>query len=315
MACYHPLLAYMSPTPKSNGKKKIVFGDNAPANYEPVKLPCGRCIGCRLEYSRQWAMRIHHEASLYDQNSFVTLTYRDEDLPDTGTLVKEHFQLFMKRLRRRLNCGKNYKIRYFHCGEYGEDFGRPHYHAILFNLDFPDKVFFKKQFNGFDLYVSPFLDSVWQKGYCTIGAVTFDSAAYCARYVTKKVNGQLAEKVDENGLKHYEKLTSEGEIVEVSPEYATMSRNPGIAKDWYDSYKSDCYPSDTVHINGVEMRPPRYYDTQFEIDNPVLMSEIKEKRKEKAEIYAEHNTPDRLEVREKVQKAKLTKLVRSYEDN
>lgn len=129
-----------------------------------------------------WAVRIVHEAQMWPQNSFITLTYRPEDLPQGGSLNVEHYQLFMKKLRAR-NTG--HKIRFFHCGEYGEKLSRPHYHAILFNYDFPDKKVFSEK-NGNTIYTSELLEDIWGKGFCTIGDVTFQSAAYVARYVMKK---------------------------------------------------------------------------------------------------------------------------------
>lgn len=102
MPCYHPIQGWKSRFPNQKGKRPIVFKQNSYADLDsPVTLACGRCIGCRLEYSRQWAVRCVHEASLYDDNCFITLTYDNENLPEGGTLVKKHFQDFMKRLRKK----------------------------------------------------------------------------------------------------------------------------------------------------------------------------------------------------------------------
>jgi hypothetical protein len=102
-----------------------------------LELPCGQCIGCRLERSRQWAMRCLHESSLYDRNAFVTLTYDDEHLPPGGSLNYPDFQRFMKRLRKNSKS----PIRFYMGGEYGESTLRPHFHVCLFGYDFPDKVY------------------------------------------------------------------------------------------------------------------------------------------------------------------------------
>ena len=132
MPCFHPLRAFKT----SAGE--VVFTEHA--RYDIVtqlSLPCGQCSGCRLERSRQWAMRCVHEAAAYDCNAFITLTYDEENLPADGSLNYDHFQLFMKRLRKAIEPNK---VRFYMCGEYGEENGRPHFHACLFGYDFPDKV-------------------------------------------------------------------------------------------------------------------------------------------------------------------------------
>jgi len=199
----------------------------------------------------------------------------------------------MKRLRKEIGPG----VRYFHCGEYGEKLGRPHYHACLFNYDFPDKRLWKKT-NGGDLYVSETLNKIWGSGHCVIGSVTFDSAAYVARYITKKITGTDAPL-------HYGNR---------QPEYTTMSRRPGIGADWYKKYSTDCYPSDTVIMRGKEIRPPKFYDNKFELDNPTEFRKIKSNRKAMAlEPWDYENSPSRQSVKEEVQLRNLDQLKRSYE--
>ena len=124
---------------------------------KPVELPCGRCIGCKLERARQWAVRCMHEAALHEANCFVTLTYEDDKLPPDGGLRPRDFVLFMKRLRKRYGNG----IRFFHCGEYGEKFLRPHHHVLLFNHDWPDKRVCRTSKSGESLYSSGELESLW----------------------------------------------------------------------------------------------------------------------------------------------------------
>ena len=219
MACFHPIDAWR------NAKRGITF-DHSKAVGFGLKLPCGQCVGCRLERSRQWAMRCVHEASLYDDNCFITLTYDAEHLPADGSLNKKHFQDFMKRLRSRF---VERRIRFYHCGEYGVQYRRPHYHALLFNFDFVDKRLFK-EVNGHRLYTSDDLALCWKLGFSSVGAVTFESAAYVARYIMKKVTGDPAED-------HYRGVNSEtGELTRLLPEYTTMSRRPGIAREWYERF-------------------------------------------------------------------------------
>ena len=238
MACFHPLSAWKRPT------GEVVFHNKG--DGKPMQVPCGQCIGCRLERSRQWAMRIVHEASLYSDNCFVTLTYDLENIPVDAGLRKSHFQKFMKRLRHEFQE----KVKFYHCGEYGEKGNRPHYHAILFNCNFNDWVYLFDSPAGHQVYTSPTLERIWGHGFVTIGEVSFESAGYCARYCMKKVNGKKSEEIDpETGLKHYERFHSHtGEIVSVLPEYATMSRGGrfgrGIGHDWIKRYTADCYPKD-----------------------------------------------------------------------
>lgn len=308
MPCYRPITAYQARFSTADGKRPVLF--QRPAfPYDIIDLACGQCIGCRLERSRVWAMRCVHEAQLWSNNCFITLTYDDEHLPAHCSLVKSHFQKFMKRLRRKF---PESKIRYYMCGEYGDESNRPHYHAILFNFDFLDKVFYKKTDVGETLYVSDTLNERWGKGLCVIGDVTFESAAYVARYVMKKVTGDALEKIDEDtGLRPYERFDSySGEIYSVLPEYTAMSRRPGIGRDWFDRFKTDIYPHDFVVVRGNRCKPARYYDGLFEVEDPQEFARIKEERARKA-----RDNPDnhwrRLNDREIVKEAQVSNLKRS----
>ena len=306
MSCYHPLSAYRS-SYKLDGKYIIRFPPCDDLDFEPIRLPCGKCIGCRLEYSRVWAMRIMHESQMHVSSSFITLTFNDDYIDDNWSLDVKVFQRFMKRLRSRL---PDVKLRFYHCGEYGDTFKRPHYHACLFGYDFPDREFYKIS-NGFRLYNSKFLDSVWGFGFCVIGDVTFESAAYVARYVTKKINGKPAF---DHYLHHLD--TETGEFVHFAKEYATMSRNPGIGRDWYDKYAvSDVYAKDYCTIRGAKCMPPRYYDNVFEIEYPSDFERIKERRLLNADLNKDDNTRARLLVKETVKKDKIKSLFRSFESD
>lgn len=300
MTCFRPLEGYRSRTVNQNGKRPIVFKLVDALNDRPVKVPCGQCIGCRLEKSRQWAMRCMHEASLYEDNCFLTLTYDDEHLPKDLSLDVREFQLFMKRFR--FECGAG--IRFFHCGEYGERYGRPHYHAIIFNYDFPDKVLFKRS-NGFALYTSDILSRLWSNGYAVIGDVTFDSAAYVARYVMKKVTGEASDE-------HY-KVIVDGQEFNKRPEYTTMSRRPGIGKGWFDKYWRDVYRGDFVVVDGVKMLPPKFYDSQFEAIDPTVFGRIKRRRVVAADKVRSNNTSGRHRVRETVKASRISLLKRSLD--
>lgn len=191
------------------------------------------------------------------------------------------------------------------CAEYGENFNRPHYHACLFGLDFTDKDPIREQ-EGIILYNSPTLDEIWGKGFTSIGDVTFETAAYTARYITKKITG--AEQHD-----HYQKTCEHtGNLISLEPEYTNMSLRPGIGKSWYDNYKSDLYPSDFAIHNNRKIKIPRYYDKIMELEGGDI-EKIKQKRRKKAARLAANNTPERLETREKLQHLKFKQLKRSYE--
>ena len=297
MPCYHPMQGYRS---RADGKT-IVFNPTHGWVDRPLTIPCGQCVGCRLERSRQWAVRCVHEASLHEDNCFITLTYNNESLPEDGSLNKKHFQDFMKRLRKKY---KNKKIRYYHCGEYGDKNFRPHYHAIIFGLQFDDQKLFTVN-NGEKLYTSEKLEKLWPFGFSTIGTVTFESAAYVARYVMKKVNGK-------NAKNHYERVDSNtGEIYSLVPEYNTMSRRPGIAAGWFDKYKDDVYPSDNIHLREKTFRPPKFYDKMYEHLMPNEMEKIKMQRMKNMQKHVKDNTAERLAVKEQVKHAQLNKLIRS----
>lgn len=195
-------------------------------------------------------------------------------------------------------------IRFYHCGEYGEKNKRPHYHTLLFNHDFSDKIPYSET-QGTPLFISENLTQLWGKGFCTIGEVTFDSAAYVARYIMKKITGNKAKE-------HYKSLDTEtGEIHNIVPEYTTMSRRPGIGTGWYDKFKPDVYPDDFIIINGKKMRPPRFYDDLYKKGEPDNFEITKHERLERAKDQEDDNTYDRLVVREKVTKARLKLKSRS----
>jgi hypothetical protein len=289
MPCFHP--------------NRVWKTDSGILFYNPYKdnrqhtgflIPCGQCVGCRAKRTREWAIRILHEASLQPENSFITLTYDNEHLPNPPQLVKKHFQDFIRSLRDK---NRHKTIRYYHCGEYGEKLGRPHYHAIIFNHSFSDKL----KLNGHkDLYTSNELSATWQRGYASIGMVTPESAAYVANYIQKKILGK-------NAFRHYK--TDDGEPIQ--SEYSTMSLKPGIAHDWYLKHKSDCFPSDFITIKGNKLPIPKYYTRLYEITNPVEMAIIKQKREAHFEKNKEEFTPKRLAVKKQVMKARMSRYKRN----
>lgn len=208
--------------------------------------------------------------------------------PPGGTLVKRDLQLFMKRLRKKFGVG----IRFYGCGEYGEKFGRPHYHVLLFNRDMPDKVFRSEGKRGDRLYTSKVLSELWPMGHSVVGEVSFDSCAYVARYVMKKIFGKYADILY-------------GDMVR---EFAVMSRKPGIGRPYFDKYGGEVYAHDSVVVNGQEVKPPRFYDNVLGSLDSVRLAEIKRRRqlaRWRSPSRLADNTRERLAVREAVALAKL----------
>ncbi len=244
-----------------------------------------------------------HEAQMHDQNCFITLTYDQEHIPGDGSLNLKHFQDFMKRFRKKIDP----KIKFFHCGEYGEKLSRPHYHACIFNYDFPDREYYSER-EGVQLDTSEMLFNLWeQKGFVTVGNVTFESAAYVARYIIKKITGNKAE----DHYRNVDKIT--GEIKKpLKTEYTTMSRRPGIGNNWFKEFETDVYPDDFVVVRGKRMRPPKYYDSMYEIKNPEKHEILKNNRIRK-QLENKDGTPERLAVRETVKIAQISFLKRQIE--
>lgn len=334
MPCYFPITGYRSKYINENGKRPIVFDIKNGFSDMKVQIPCGQCLGCRLEYSRQWAIRCVLESKMFETNSFLTLTYRTEDLPEDWSVSKRELQLFLKRLRKKLGR----RVRYFACGEYGETcfhcgkhitehkdadhdycpvIGRPHYHLIIFGYDFPDKVLWSVK-NGNNLYRSAELESVWQKGMAIIGNVTFDSCAYVARYILKKQKGKDAPK-------YYERLVNEtGEILKLEKEFCIMSTGSGKKSDkgtpffggiglsWYEKFKCDT-DKDFITIRGVKVPIPKYFDTLLERRNKDELERKKGRRRAKAKKNLSDNTSERLRVKQHVKEAQIGFLNRDKE--
>lgn len=301
MTCYHPLDAY-----RLDGGG-ITFNSNAKGVGSGLKIPCGQCIGCRQRRAQDWAIRCVHESQMHLDNCFITLTYDDEHLPEDYGLNHRHFQLFFKRLRKRFSP---IKPRYYMCGEYGDLSGRPHYHACLFGLDFDDRILYSQRDN-INLYTSRTLDNLWGLGMCTIGDVTYESAAYITRYINKRITGHMAK----IAYSHTDPDT--GEIITVSPEYNKMSLKPGIGSGWLDKYKSDVFPRDHVQLGHRKLPVPRYYNNKIidsASDNDKFnLAENEILRFEKALNNAHDHTPERLSVREQVMKARHSSLIRPLE--
>lgn len=198
------------------------------------------------------------------------------------------------------------EIRFYMAGEYGEKHGRPHYHALLFGVDFADKSYYGKTDAGEKIYRSETLEKIWKKGYSSIGQVTFNSAAYISRYIMKKRH-------DENKT-DYEILDLEtGEIYKKKKEYNCMSRNGGIGKNWLEEYTPDVYTRDKVITkSGRELRPPRYYDKLYKRMDRAHLEHLKHVRELESLAQREHHTPARLAAQETVANAAARLQTRNF---
>jgi hypothetical protein len=239
------------------------------------------------------------EARDHEENSWITLTYDDDNLPMHGSLSRDDVTKFFKRYRHHLG---DTRIRYFGCGEYGEKRSRPHYHFCIFGHMPTDLVGDGVSSKGHPIWISPWLEDIWQKGRVQVAELSPDAAAYTARYSLKKVVGKYADEVDpETGLKPYEKIDLiTGEIVEVAPEMMFCSTHPGIGKAYYERFKSDLFPRGTAIYKGREVPVPEYFWKLLRVENPELYDALKVERSLLAKQSAAHpdNSPRRLADRE-----------------
>jgi hypothetical protein len=308
MPCYNPLSAW-----KVDGK--IVF--NQPSGsvglLKPFNLPCAKCIGCRLNYARSWALRCQLEALTHEDNCFITLTFNNEELlkrTNPWSVDKNDFQLFMKKFRKRFNK----QIRFFHCGEYGEKTYRPHYHALIFGHDFriPSKTNKVKKYGSdkYPLFQSSeltkydengkIIGGLWPYGHTTVGELNFETASYTARYATKKIKGDVSKV-------HIDPLTNK--VSEINDVYCTMSTANGLGYQAYQEFKHNWYGNDFIRNgNGIKMKPPRYFDKLYAEEFPKKFEAIKKARKDTLD-YLDMNPKDPKTKRLKdIENVKLLKL-------
>nr|CAI9750241.1 replication initiation protein [Microvirus sp.] len=206
-------------------------------------VPCRKCTECRLQYSREWATRCMCESMTHKQSWFLTLTYDEEHVPGinklTGEIIRngmyevhdgEFIQVmtleptdittFKESLDKKLRRAKKKPLRYYYCGEYGSTTFRPHYHMLAFGLELEESDMELEFINNEHqpIYKCQWLEDLWGKGIVRIGAVTWNSAAYVARYIMKKQNGKEGER--------------RKEIIGNIPEYVRMSLKPGIGAEY-----------------------------------------------------------------------------------
>lgn len=264
----------------SDGKTICWSPKNYSKEYSTFQLPCGKCIECRLDYARSWAIRCVHEAQMHEKNCFITLTYSDEHLA-SPRLVYSDFQNFMKKLRKL----QNDPIGMFVTGEYGEKTKRPHWHAIIFNWTPLDAKHKYTSHRGDRVYDSKTLTDLWGKGHAEFGSVTFESAGYCARYAAKKL---VHGKDDEHEFQPISKKSSK---------YA-------IGKKWIEKYWPDVFSHGRLVLpNGSETSIPRYYEKWFKDHYPTLwrryVTEVKVNICERASVRAEKEKQEWIKINNK----------------
>lgn len=226
MACVYPIDAWYSSRLNESGKRGLVFNPRDGFTDRPLQVPCGKCVGCSKERAKIWGIRMYHEASQHERNSFVTLTYAQPP----AKIDKRDLQCFFKRLR------KLRAVRYFACGEYGTLTHRPHYHAVIFGEDFRGGAI---QIND-TLWSNDELSDSWGKGIVSAGDVTLQSCMYVAGYVNKKAGDPDT--------------------------FNLMSRRPGIGHSWLDKYASDIERTEVISIEGREYSVPKKYLEWREFD-------------------------------------------------
>jgi len=298
VACLYPNTAYYSDSVNPTGKRSLVFNKLRSFSGVPIQVPCGQCIECRLNYARGWSIRLMKESQCHEVSSFLTLTYDEDHLPEGGSLVREHISAFCKRLHNRLLRSRGYGIRFYYAGEYGEHYGRPHYHTIIFGFNFPDRKFYKYNKRGEPIFQSEYCRELWPFGRNGIGEVTPESCSYVAGYVVDKVNG----KKEQEG--YYVRTSADGVVYSLLPEFAGMSRRPGIGRLWFERFAKETYRDDFTIMNGMKVRPPRYFDVLFDAVDSKRLKRVKLVRRRKA-LDRPKRSNRRSIVRETVLRAKL----------
>lgn len=245
---------------KHDGKTIAWSSKTFSKEFTTFQLPCGKCLECRLDYARQWSIRCIHEAQMHQHNSFITLTYSDENL--TKRLEYHHFQKFMKKLRKAY---PNADISYFVTGEYGDKTKRPHWHALIFGWAPPDGNYLYSNDRGDKVYTSETLNKLWGKGISEFGSVTLESANYCARYAAKKLSHGHDDQHDFHPI-------------------SKKSQKRAIGKKWLETYYKDILNGYIVH-EGNKLPIPRYYIKWLQKNHPTEWEEyVKTTKLEKTQF-------------------------------
>lgn len=250
----------------------------------PISLPCGLCFGCRCDNARMWSLRMMHERRYHTDAWFITLTYSPQHMPANGDLNYRHLELFFKNARHHFQDG-DVPFKYFACGEYGDQSLRPHYHFAAFSFTIPDLRRLFRTPGGDWYYTSELLSSVWKYGHVIVGKLEWDSAAYIARYVTKKMHGSNIRYLDT-----FDPDT--GEVDHYSIERAFQSKGLGLS--WYLDNEDEIWRLDAcLFKNEYLVLPPRYYFKKLQERNPELALIVKEARSQNREHLFLDNSRDK----------------------
>lgn len=313
MPCFTPLKGYKNEI--SGGWQYHKGGAS-----QTLEVACGSCLGCRIDHRIMWAIRIVHESYLYlDQhgNSWLTLTYRDPSectdeqyragqfIPADYSLRPSDVSKFIRALRKQ---NPDHKIRYFYCGEYGDENQRPHYHVCLFNHSFHDLEVFRDD-EGLITYTSPTLEKLWPHGFSTTAELNFDTASYTAGYCFKKITGKRARD-------HYLRCDEHGEAYWLLPEYIRMStgrKKPcGLGAQFYEKYKNDFFPADESPVpgKGILSNVPRYYENLLAGSDPDTFNVVKSVRETYFRAHRADFTPQRLKAKYTIARKNQDRLKR-----
>lgn len=243
-----------------------------------AKFPCGRCIYCRKNRSRQWTGRLLLELDKCPAAAFVTLTYDDAHLPADGALDKWALRDFMKKAR---NYYPAKSLRFYGVGEYGDQNWRPHYHLIVFGMSMLDASIVSK---------------CWTSGYSYLGSVTPSSMCYVAGYIEKKWNQKLPP-----------------HLLGKQAPFARMSLRPGIGANYFkqltktqlDTLASTQWDNSSLRIAGSKYHLPAYLRKKITDQIDVTFERKKERRDSRVlqiagKAYAEDSSQSSREYKNRV---------------
>lgn len=265
--------------------------------HTELKRPCGMCIACRLTNIESWTTRMVHESMMHEDTTFITLTYKD----DPFDLQPEDLKKFFYKIRKLIYPQR---VSYYAVGEYGDDFGRPHYHVILYGLHFSDAIYLKKSPSGRRLYSSDILQKCWTHGHANFAIADVSSMKYCAGYALKKMKG------DQYGGKNKDDYYGHR-----TPEFMRSSRKPALGLRWLEKYYKQFEADDFCIIDGRPTKIPQYYEKKMLDMCPGLLETLKVNREHSSFEHHLAAPLERSEERLDVKHELLTRLFKDYSRN
>lgn len=303
MPCTRPRHVYPAP-PDAANRRPVSASSRSYAGAKAFKIPCGRCDSCNSDRARDWATRSYLHSTLETHKYFLTLTISDEKMLPHRGLMKRSLQLFMKRARSHYGDFVG-ETSFLGCGEYGGDTLRAHYHLLLFGIEIDDLVPAGRGKRGDTLFSSATINRLWPWGHVMIGHVTYETCAYVAGYLTKK----LGKGSDDPAYARHEINRETGEIRswQVQPEFLLSSRRPAIGREWFERFKGDVYPSGFLVIDGRRVPAPRYFDRLL-AESELLRMKVK--RRQQARLRPEEQTEWRLSTKDESRRLRLERHLR-----